>query len=250
VELIVLGASGTWPQPGTATSGYLVRHDRFNIWIDAGTGTLANLQRHIELAELDAILISHEHPDHIVDLYPCFYARHYGGLGDPHLPVYAPSGFPARAEELVSEESRRVMRDAFDWHEVSPGERFEVGPISVRTEPMSHLGLVALGFRLETDSTALAYTGDTGPTSKVEDLGRDANVLLSEATWQDGDELPPFHLSARQAAAYAREAGAGMLLLTHIWPTSDKEVSRAQAAEEFNGPIGLATEGLRQQVGT
>jgi ribonuclease BN (tRNA processing enzyme) len=249
VELIVLGASGTWPEPGTATSGYLVRHDRFNVWVDAGTGTLANLQRHIELAELDAILISHEHPDHIVDLYPCFYARHYGRLGDPHLPVYAPSGFPARAEELVSEESRTVMRDAFDWHEVSPGERFEVGPFSVRTEPMSHLGLVALGFRLETDGTALAYTGDTGPTSKVHDLGRNTDVLLSEATWQDSDELLPFHLSARQAAVHAREAGVGLLILTHIWPTSDKGVSQAQAAEEFNGPIELATEGLRHQVG-
>jgi ribonuclease BN (tRNA processing enzyme) len=249
VELIVLGASGTWPEPGTATSGYLVRHNRFNVWVDAGTGTLANLQRHIELPELDAILISHEHPDHMVDLYPCFYARHYGGLGDPHLPVYAPLGFPARAEELVAEESRRTMRDAFDWYEVTPGERFEVGPFGVRTEPMSHLGLVALGFRLETDGTTLAYTGDTGPTSKVDDLGRDADVLLSEATWQDDDDLLPFHLSARQAAVHAREAGAGLLLLTHIWPTSDREVSLAQAAEEFDGPIELATEGLRRQVG-
>jgi ribonuclease BN (tRNA processing enzyme) len=250
MELIVLGASGTWPVPGTATSGYLVRHDGFDVWMDAGTGTLANLQRHIEVADLDAIFISHEHPDHMVDLYPCFYARHFGGLGGPHLPVYAPSGFPATAEELVSEESRNVMRDAFDWHEVSPGEGFEVGPFSVRTEPMSHLGLVALGFRLETDGTTLAYTGDTGPTSKVEDLGRDADVLLSEATWQETDKLLPFHLSARQAAVHAREAGAGLLLLTHIWPTADKEVSRAEAAEEFDGPIDLATEGMRHQVGT
>jgi ribonuclease BN (tRNA processing enzyme) len=114
---------------------------------------------------------------------------------------------------------------------------------------MSHLGLVALGFRIEADGAALAYTGDTGPTSKVEDLGRDAHVLLSEATWQDGDDLPPFHLSARQAAVHARDAGAGLLLLTHIWPTSDKEVSRAQAAEEFDGPVELATEGQRLEVG-
>jgi ribonuclease BN (tRNA processing enzyme) len=114
---------------------------------------------------------------------------------------------------------------------------------------MSHLGLVALGFRLETDGTALAYTGDTGPTSKIHDLGRNADVLLSEATWQDSDELLPFHLSARQAAVHAREAGVELLILTHIWPTSDKEVSRAQAAEEFDGPIELATEGLRRQVG-
>ncbi|MGH2527416.1 MAG: MBL fold metallo-hydrolase, partial [Actinomycetota bacterium] len=81
MKLIVLGASGTWPNPGSATSGYLVQHDGFNLWVDAGTGTLANLQRHIDLADIHGIVISHEHPDHFVDLYPCFYARHYGEIG-------------------------------------------------------------------------------------------------------------------------------------------------------------------------
>ena len=88
MELIVLGSSGTWPNAGIATSGYLVRHDGFNLYMDAGTGTLANLQKHIAIEDVDAIVVSHEHPDHFVDLYPFFYAWHYGELGEPGLPVF------------------------------------------------------------------------------------------------------------------------------------------------------------------
>lgn len=248
MELTVLGASGTWPTQGTATSGYLVRHEGFNLYVDAGTGTLANLQRHIAVSDIHGILISHEHPDHFVDLYPTFYARHYGALGPPGLPVYAPVGFAAKVAGLLSEDGRRAMRRAFAWHELEPGEGFELGPFRVRTELMEHLGLPALGFRLEAGVAALAYTGDTGPTAAIEKLAAGADVLLSEATWQDADELLPFHLSARQAGEHAARAGVGRLVLTHIWPTVDREISRAQAAEGFGGPVEVAVEGMRLEV--
>lgn len=248
MELTILGASGTWPNAETATSGYLVQHDGFNLWVDAGTGTLANLQQHIDLPDIDGILISHEHPDHFVDLYPCFYAWHYGELGEPGLPVFVPTDFTQRLADLVSIDSQVVMRTAFSFTEIAPGEAFEIGPFRVKTEPMAHLGLPALGFRIASDGAVLAYTGDTGPTPHVEELARDASVFLSEATWQDRDGLLPFHLSSRQAAIHAREAGVGRLVLTHIWPTLDPEVSKAQAAEEFGGPIDSAVEGMRVGV--
>jgi ribonuclease BN (tRNA processing enzyme) len=248
VELTVLGCSGTWPNADTATSGYLLQHDGFNLWMDAGTGTLANLQHHIDIAQLDAIVISHEHPDHFVDLYPCFYAWHYGELGTPGLPVFVPIDFTQKLADLVSIDSQVVMRTAFSFREIVPGEGFEIGPFRVKTEPMSHLGLPALGFRLEADGTVLAYTGDTGPTHHVEDLARDADLFLAEATWQDRDDLMPFHMSSRQAADHARESGAGRLVLTHIWPTLDRDVSIEQAAEEYKGPIEAAVEGMHIPV--
>jgi ribonuclease BN (tRNA processing enzyme) len=249
VKLTVLGASGTWPNPDTATSGYLVQHDGFNLWMDSGTGTLANLQQHIELGRIDAIAISHEHPDHFVDLYPAFYAWHYGELGEPGLPVFVPTGFAQTLADVVSIDSQIAMRAAFALTEVAPGESFEVGPFRVRTEPMAHLGLPALGFRIQSDDTVLAYTGDTGPTHHVEELAREADLFLSEATWQDRDDLLPFHLSSRQAAIHAREAGAARLVLTHIWPTLDHEVSKQQAVEEFSGPVDSAVEGMTLEVG-
>ena len=248
MELIVLGASGTWPNAGTATSGYLVRHDGFNLWMDAGTGTLANLQKHIDIPDIDAIVISHEHPDHFVDLYPCFYAWHYGELGRAGLPVFVPTDFTQKLADVVSIDSQVVMRTAFAFTELAPGEGFEVGPFRVKTEPMAHLGLPALGFRLEADGEVLAYTGDTGPSHHVEDLARNADLFLSEATWQDRDDLMPFHLSSRQAAMHAREAGVGKLVLTHIWPALDHEVSTAQAVEEFSGPVNSAVEGATYGV--
>jgi ribonuclease BN (tRNA processing enzyme) len=249
VKLTVLGSSGTWPNPETATSGYLVQHDGFNLWVDAGTGTLANLQRHIDLSEIHGIAISHEHPDHFVDLYPCFYALHYGELGEPGLPLFVPTDFTQKLADLVSIDSQVVMRKAFAFTEVAPGESFEVGPFRVKTEPMSHLGLPALGFRFQSDGTVLVYTGDTGPTHHVVDLSRDADLLLAEATWQDRDDLLPFHMSSRQAAIHAREAGVAALVLTHVWPTLDRDVSKEQAAEEYDGPIASAVEDATFEVG-
>jgi ribonuclease BN (tRNA processing enzyme) len=249
MKLIVLGASGTWPNPDTATSGYLVQQDGFNLWMDSGTGTLANLQQHIQLGDIDAIVISHEHPDHFVDLYPAFYAWHYGELGKPGLPVFVPTGFAQTLADVVSIDSQIAMRAAFSLTELAPGDSFEVGPFRIQTEPMAHLGLPALGFRIQSDDTVLAYTGDTGPTHHVEALAHEADLFLSEATWQDRDDLLPFHLSSRQAATHAREAGVARLVLTHIWPTLDHEVSKQQAAEEFSGPIDTAVEGLTFEVG-
>ncbi len=250
MKLTILGASGTWPNPDTATSGYLVQEDGFNLWLDAGTGTLANMQHHIKLSEIDAIMISHEHPDHFVDLYPCFYAWHYGELGEPGLPVFVPTDFSQKLADIVSIDSQVAMRTAFAFSEVTPGDGFEIGPFRVKTEPMMHLGLPALGFRLQSDGAVLAYTGDTGPTHHVEDIARDADVLLAEATWQDRDDLLPFHMSSRQAAIHARESGSSSLVLTHIWPTLDREISQAQAAEEYEGSIDVATEGKVFGVGS
>lgn len=248
MELTILGSSGTWPNAGIATSGYLLQHEGFNLYMDAGSGTMANLQEHIEIKDVDAIMISHEHPDHFVDLYPFFYAWHYGELGRPGLPVFVPTDFSQRLADLVSIDSQVAMRTAFAFTEVAPGEGFEIGPFRVKTEPMAHLGLPALGFRIQADGRVLSYTGDTGPTHHVEELARDADLFMAEATWQDRDDLLPFHLSSRQAAIHAHEAGVKRLILTHIWPTLDREISKAQAAEAYSGPIDAAGEGMRFEL--
>lgn len=249
MELIVLGACGTWPGRDGATSGYLVRHGGFSLMLDAGSGTLARLQRYEEIRDLGAVLVSHGHPDHMADLYPLFYARHYGGQGPPGLPLFAPDGFMGRLDALMSEDAQAAMRRAFEVRELSGGERFEVGPFSIETRLMAHIGDPALGFRIEAEGAALAYSGDTGPCDELVDLARDADLLLAEATWQDGVEDGPFHLSARQAGEHAAEAGARRLLLTHIWPTRDRERSRREAAEGFSGTVEVATEDMRVEVG-
>jgi ribonuclease BN (tRNA processing enzyme) len=249
VELTVLGTGGTWPGPGGATSGYLLRHDGYNLWVDAGTGTFARLEQHVGIGDVDAVLVTHAHPDHFVDLYSCFYARHYGGLGEEGLPLVCPEDFYSHFGELVSEDGRDVAADAFAVRPTAPRTALELGPFRVRTFEMAHVGVQALGYRIEADGSSLAYTGDTGPSQEVVEMARDVDVFLCEATWQDGPDLLSFHLSARQAAEHAGRAGAHTLMLTHIWPTLDPSVSVAQASEAFSGPVELATEDLRVEIG-
>ncbi len=249
MELIVLGSGGTWPRTAGATSGYLLRHDGFNVWIDAGTGTFSRLQEHIPISNIGGVLITHAHPDHFVDVYPCFYARHYGGLGEPGLPLYAPEDFWGHMSGLVSEDGKDVAGIAFDVRGTSAGAEFELGPFRISAFEMTHIGVQSLGYRIEAGGSVLAYTGDTGPSDQVLKLAENADTFLCEATWRHAEDLLPFHMSARQAAEHAAKAGADTLVLTHIWPTLDTEGSRAEAAEVFERKIEVARGGMRLQVG-
>lgn len=250
MKLTVLGACGSWPDRDTALSGYLIQHDGYNLWVDCGSGTMANLQQHISIADVDAMIITHEHADHCVDVYPLFYARYYNRMGEDGMPLFIPMGFRERMMSLLSEESVEGFHIGFDVHEVTPDEAFEIGPFQVSSHAMAHLGLPALGFRIAADGVSLAYTGDTGPAPTVVELARESDVFLAEATYQDRDTLTPFHLSARQAGEVAREAGTSQLVLTHLLPSHDKEVSRAEAADEFDGQVTVAVEGMVFEVGS
>ena len=249
MELIVLGSGGTWPRPAGATAGYLLRHDGYNLWMDAGTGTLARLQEHIGIADIHGVLITHGHPDHFVDVYPAFYARHYGGLGEPGIPLVAPEDFWGHMAGLVSEDGRDVAATSFDVKGIAPGAEFEMGPFRVTSFEMTHIGVQSLGYRIQADGATLAYTGDTGPSEEVVKLADASDLFLCEATWRHDDDLLWFHMSARQAGEHAARAGAGRLVITHIWPTLDPEDSRAEAAGAFDGAIEVARGGRRWTVG-
>jgi ribonuclease BN (tRNA processing enzyme) len=240
VELIVLGAAGTWPPPGGANCGYLLRHEGTHVWIDAGTGTFANLQKHVGVGDLDAIVVTHGHPDHFVDVIPAFYARHYGHLGEPGLPFYSPEGFMNLASLLVSEGGRDVMGEAYDFRTVRGGDRFTVGSCSFEVYDMTHIGVNAVGFRIEADGAVLAYTGDSGPCDEVVEMSRGAGLLLAEATYQNDSNLMPFHMSAAQAGQMATKAGVDRLVLTHLLPGLDPAVSLEEASAEFAGPVDVA----------
>jgi ribonuclease BN (tRNA processing enzyme) len=248
MELVVLGAHGTWPKPGGATSGYLLRHDGFTLWLDLGTGTMANLQRHVGLFDVGAVVISHSHPDHLVDLYPYFYARHFSPERPLGTPLYCPPEVLQRGMSLFGEDTQAAVGESFALTEIQPGTGFEAGPFRIRTAPMAH-PVPTIGLRVETDGATLAYTADTGPTPELAPLARGADVLLAEASWQeDGTERVPIHLTGRQAGQAARDADVDTLILTHIWPTLDRSRSAAEAAEAFPGEIVLAEEGMVREV--
>lgn len=249
MKLTVLGSHGTWPGPAGQCSGYLVSSDGFHLWLDAGTGTFARLQEQIAVSEVGGILISHGHADHFLDMIPAFYARHYGRMGAAGLPFHSPSGFTDLASLLVSENGRDVMAEAYAFEERKAGDIFEVGPFRVTAFEMTHIGVYSLGYRIEADGVTLAYTGDTGPCDEAIDLARGADLLLAEATYQNGADLTYFHMSAQQAAEHATAAGAGRLVLTHLVPGLDPARSRQEASSVFDGPVDAATAGASWEVG-
>ncbi len=249
MELTVLGAQGTWPGAGGENCGYLVTEDGYNLWVDAGTGTFARLQQVIGINDVGAMVISHGHPDHFVDIIPTFYARHYGRLGTPGLPLWSPGGFTDIAATLVSENGRNVMAEAYSFRTAHEGELFELGPFRITPFEMQHIGVLTLGYRIEAGSVVLAYTGDTGVCDAAIALAREADLFLCEATYQNSSKPYTFHLSAAEAGEVASAAGARHVVLTHLTPDLDHRVSIREAADTFAGPIDIAVPGMVLEVG-
>jgi ribonuclease BN (tRNA processing enzyme) len=249
VRLTVLGTSGAYPGPGRAATGYLLQHDGFSVAVDLGSGVMSNLQQYVPHNQVDAVVISHEHVDHCVDLYSLWMARYFHPDPLPPMPLFAPKGVFDKVARLHDDPlNMEDMRARFDIHDVEPGSSFEVGPFRVETRLMPHW-VPNMGMRWQTDGQILAYTGDTGPSEEIEAIGRDADALVTEASWLDGQDNRPYHLTARQAAGHAARAGARKLVLSHFWPTNDRESSREQAAEAYEGEIVLAEEGMTLELG-
>jgi ribonuclease BN (tRNA processing enzyme) len=250
VEVTVLGSSAAWPGPGRASSGLLVRHEGTDVVLDLGTGALSNLQLHVPHQDLDAVVITHEHRDHCLDLHPLTVARLFDPQRLPPLSLYAPAGVFEAVAALEDEEGRREMRDLFDLRELAPGTPFDIGPLRVTTRLLPH-SVTNLGLRVEADGASMAYTGDTGPSPEIEVLARDVDLLVSEASWEDEDGIlrEGQHLTARQAAEHAARAGAKRLVLTHFWPTVNRGRAGELAANAFDGAVVVAEENLRIEVG-
>ncbi|HEV3474144.1 MAG TPA: MBL fold metallo-hydrolase [Actinomycetota bacterium] len=251
MEVVILGAHGTWPSAGGATSGLLLRQDGFSLWMDAGTGTLANLQQHIGLFDVDAMVISHSHPDHVTDLYAYYFARMFSPEHPPNIPLLVAPKVMDRVNPLLTDDQADLrVAECFDVVEVQPGEEHRIGPFRMVTAPMRHT-VPTIGVRMEADGFAMAYSADTGPTEELVGLARGADLLIAEASYQErsGTELPPIHLTAKQGGEAATEAGAERLMLTHIRPYLDRTRSREEASTSFDGEILMAEEHQVVKVG-
>lgn len=209
---------------------------------------MANLQRHSDVLDVDAVAISHRHPDHLVDLYPFFYARMFHPDRPRGLPVYAAPEVFDHARALLTDQGGAELGSVFDLRTVEPGSEFEAGPFLIATGQMAH-PVPTLGMRIRTDEAVLAYSADTGPTDELVRLADGAETLVSEATWPDPPpDARPIHLSGRQAGEHAARAGVGRLILSHVWPTHDREIVAERARSAFDGAVELAAEGLEVEV--
>jgi ribonuclease BN (tRNA processing enzyme) len=242
MRFTVLGACGAWPEAGQACSGYLIEHDGFHLMLDLGYATMPRLLEHVAAERVDAVVVSHGHPDHCADLNPLLRARALRDAPAPPLPVYAP---PGALDAVLALDRPGMLAAAYELREFAPGEGFDIGPFQVRTRLLPHW-LTNAGIRLAAGDSVLVYTGDSGPSPEIARLAHDADVLLAEATHLDPvPEDVRAHLSSpRQAGEQAAAAGVGRLLLTHLWPGTPKAVARDAAAATYHGQIDVATAGL------
>ena len=247
MRLTVPGGCGAWPAAGLACSGYLVEHDGFRLLIDPGYATLPRLLEVTDAVSVDAVLVSHGHPDHCADLNPLLRARALREDPAPALPVFAPAG---ALGPVLALDRPGMLDGAIALREFAPGDRLRVGPFGVRSWLLPHW-VPNAGLRLEAGGRALAYTGDTGPSPLLAELALGADVLLAEATfpWQVPGGDARYLSSARQAGAVAGQADAGRLLLTHLWPGADPDQAVRAAAEGYPGPVAVARPGLVAEAG-
>nr|WP_199034190.1 MBL fold metallo-hydrolase [Glycomyces salinus] len=238
MRITVLGGCGAWPEAGKSCSGFLVEHQDFRLVIDLGYATLPHLLEHSAPHQIEAVLISHGHPDHCADLNPLLRARALNDAPPPALPVYAP---PGELDAVLALDRPGMLDDAYDLHEFEPGERIPLGPFDITTRLLPHSRTNA-GIRLSADDQTLAYTGDTGPEPYIADLARDADLFIAEATYaeQVPRDLALQLSSAREAGENAAEARADRLLLTHLWPGSDPQPFIEAARRSYTGEIAVA----------
>jgi ribonuclease BN (tRNA processing enzyme) len=243
VQVTVVGCAGSFPGPDSPASCYLIEADGYKIVMDLGSGAVGALQRYADLYEIDAVLLSHQHSDHCLDMCGYCVARVYHPEGPrPRIPVYGPAGIGDRLARAHGPDPGHGMSEAFDFITLEPGTR-QVGPVRVTTRHMSH-PVETFGFRLEHGGKTLAYSADTGPTTELVQLAGDADVLLCEASFLDGPDLPAnLHLTAGQAGEHAARAGVGELVLTHLVAWNERAPSMEQAAATFAGPLTMATTG-------
>jgi ribonuclease BN (tRNA processing enzyme) len=260
MRLVTVGVSGSFPGPHSPASTYLVQADdgerTWSVVLDLGNGGLGALQRHVEPADLDAVGLSHLHPDHCADLSGLYvYLRYHpvrGGerTGVPRqLPVYGPEGTRERAAAMYGLDEGQTMDSEYDFRTWSPGSPVRVGPLVLEPFVVFH-PVEAYGVRVTGPSSVrpgetatLVYSGDTDHCETLVEAARDADLLLCEAAFVEGrDDVVErgIHLTGRRAGKIAASAGAKRVLLTHLTAWSDPEVAVAEAREQYTGPLEAA----------
>jgi ribonuclease BN (tRNA processing enzyme) len=243
MELTVLGCSGSYNGPkGGACSGYLLRCGTTSVWLDCGNGTFGHLQQHVAVEDLDAVVITHEHPDHCVDIYGLHVLMRYG-LEREGLPVYAPEGLADHVGQLVSGD----WGNAFEWLPIDEAQQATCGDLTMRFSRTDHPPPT---YAVEATSKGkrMIYTSDTGPGWSIDAFDPGADLVLSEATYLHGEKPAEIHLSAHEAGTAARDAKAQRLMLTHLWPRNDVHRVVDEGSDAFGEPVVLAAPHLVTRI--
>jgi ribonuclease BN (tRNA processing enzyme) len=253
-QLTVLGGSAAGVGTGQGCSGYLIQTENTNLVLDLGPGTLLELRKHADFRKLDAVVISHLHMDHILDVFALRFALAYNPVQPTKpVPLFLPPGgleFMQKAANLWAGpgEEADYFSAVFDMSEYDPATEIEVGDFTLRFAPTAHIvPCWAIRVVSRDGSDDLFYSADSGVDGDLDELARGAAVAIVEAAMppdSDSEQIRALHYTPQQAAQLAERAGARNLILTHIWEETDPMKQAAAAREHFTGRMTIAFPGV------
>ena len=257
MNVTVLGGAAAGGNTGSGCSGYLVQSAETNLVVDLGPGTLPELRKHCDFRAIDAIVITHWHVDHYLDLAALRFAAAYNPRPlEVQISLYMPPGAAQLLRRFGSslpldEPDYGFFDECFAIHEFDPEATISIGGLSCRFHPTKHY-VPCWAVRISEQSGAeVGYTADTGPGAALERFFRGVHVLIAESTEldRDPDAVEPGHLTANEAGMLASVCSARTLVLTHMWEEFGFDNYLMRARESFDGEIVLATPGLQVSAG-
>jgi ribonuclease BN (tRNA processing enzyme) len=259
MRLTVLGKSPAWQDVDGACSGYLLEEDGVHLLLDCGNGVFGKLRRFLDYVDIDAVVVSHLHADHFIDLVPYSYALIHAPRQQPvPVPPWPGTDCPACPRLVAPPGARKTFRQvvgawgneelieqAFELEEYSAESLIEVGPFRISFSLMPHfVDSYAVSVSSANGGGRLAYGADSRPAAELVEFARDADLFLVEATLPRPERSGVRgHLTAEEAGEHGRAAGARRLVLTHISDELDQDEARGRAAAAFGGPVDVAREG-------
>ncbi len=247
----MLGKSPAWQDPGGACSGYLVQDGATSLLVDCGNGVFGKLRAAHDFAAVDAVLLSHLHADHLLDLVPFSYALTYLPHARTEPPrLIAPPGARQTLRRIVGAwGDETLVEGAFALEEYDPADVPEVGALRARFQPVPHyVPAHAIELTAGPGTGRFTFGADHGPSDDLVAFAHGTDLLVLEATLRDsGEEGPRGHLTAREAGEHAARAGAARLVLTHVAAEFEQDAAAAARAA-FAGPVEVAREGATYDV--
>ena len=259
MRVTVLGKSPSWEDAGGACSGYLMEAGGTVLLLDCGNGVFSKLRLHREYTDVDAVLVSHMHADHFLDLVPYSYALTYAPRQQP-VPVaqWPGTSTPARPRLLLPPGGRKAIRrvtgawgdeelveNAFRIEEYDPATTVSVGEITARFQEVPHFATAyAIDFSSTDGRGRITYSADCRPNDELIEIARDTDLLIVEATLPRPERAGPRgHMTPAEAGEHATRAGAARMVLTHISDELDEGWALEQGKDTFNGEVRVAAEG-------
>lgn len=239
MKVTIIGFWGGYPAADGATSAYLVEEKDFKLLIDAGSGSLSKLQNYIKITELDAVIVSHYHQDHIADIGVIQYAKlvqSYVTGKKEILPIY---GHREDQEAFATLTHHCTTGIAFD-----PDRPLEIGPLSITFCKTKH-PVPCYGMRITNGESTIVYTADTTYQEDWITFAKDADVLITDCNfYADQDSANAGHMTSKEGAVIAEKAHVKQLILSHLPQYGDLHQLVFEAKQHYHGPIQLAKEGL------